>query len=333
MPRNIMLTMRQDFRAPSFGPASSSEIYSAALAMWQWAEAQGFDMNVVSEHHGVDDGWIPAPLTVAALGIARTERIPFFVSACLLPLHDPVRIAEQIAVIDCAAPGRLITVFGAGYRVEEFEMAGVPHKQRTKVLEEHVDVVVRALTEEQFEWRGRTISVTPRPVSQPHPMIMVGGGVPAAARRAARLRLPMMPMNADPDLPQAYADEAAKIGYTGGFVTHPSGPTFVHVTDDPERAWSEIGPYLLYETQTYASYQTAGQHSMPVVHADDIDGLRSATATIWVDTPDGILARIDDDPSAASLNFHPLAGGLPPDLAWASLELFAAKVLPSLRPS
>lgn len=330
-----MLTMRQDFRAPGFGPASSSEIYSSALEMWRWAEAQGFDMNVVSEHHGVDDGWISAPLTVAAMGMARTERIPFFVSACLLPLHDPVRIAEQIAVIDCAAPGRLITVFGAGYRVEEFEMAGVPHKERTKVLEEYVSVVVRALTEERFDWRGRTISVTPRPITKPHPTIMVGGGVPAAARRAARLRLPMMPMNADPELPQAYNEEAEKIGYTGGFVTHPNGPTFVHVTDDPERAWAEIGPFLLYETQTYASYQTPGQHSMPVVHADDLDGLRAATATLWVDTPDGILARLADaaaDPATAvhALNFHPLAGGLPPDLAWASLELFAAKVQPKI---
>ncbi|HEY1739019.1 MAG TPA: LLM class flavin-dependent oxidoreductase [Acidimicrobiia bacterium] len=330
MSHKVMLTMRQDFRAPGFGPTSTSEIYSAALEMWRWSEAHGFDMNVVSEHHGVDDGWIPAPLTVAAIGLARTERIPFFVSACLLPLHDPVRIAEQIAVIDCAAPGRLITVFGAGYRVEEFEMAGVPHKERTKVLEEYVSVVVRALTEERFEWRGRTISVTPRPISQPHPTIMVGGGVPAAARRAARLRLPMMPMNADPELPQAYNEEAEKIGYTGGFVTHPNGPTFVHVTDDPERAWAEIGAYLLYETQTYASYQTPGQHSMPVVHADDLDGLRAATSTLWVDTPDGILARLADGPTIHALNFHPLAGGLPPDLAWASLELFAAKVLPTI---
>jgi hypothetical protein len=159
---------------------------------------------------------------------------------------------------------------------------------------------------------------------------MVGGGVPAAARRAARLRLPMMPMNADPELPAAYADEAAKVGYEGGFVTHPNGPTFVHVTDDPERAWAEIGQYLLYETQTYASYQTPGQHSMPVVHTDNLAGLQEATATIWVDTPDGILARLADDGSVRAINFHPLAGGLPPDLAWASLELFASKVAPKL---
>ena len=325
-----LMTMRQDFRAPDFGPTSTSEIYSAALEMWRWADAQGFDMNVVSEHHGVDDGWIPAPLTVAGLGLAQTQRIPFFVSACLLPLHDPVRIAEQIAVLDCAAPGRLITVFGAGYRVEEFEMAGVPHKERTKVLEEHVSVVVRALTEERFEWKGRTISVTPRPVTKPHPTLMVGGGVPAAARRAARLRLPMMPMNSDPELPKAYAEEAEKVGYEGGWVISPNGPTFVYVTDDPERAWSQIGQYLLYETQTYASYQTPGQHSMPVVHADDIAGLRAAEATIWVDTPEGILARIDADPAVHAVNFHPLAGGLPPELAWPSLELFASAVAPKL---
>jgi hypothetical protein len=69
---------------------------------------------------------------------------------------------------------------------------------------------------------------------------------------------------------------------------------------------------------------------MPVVHADDLDGLRAATSTLWVDTPDGILARLADGPTIHALNFHPLAGGLPPDLAWASLELFAAKVLPKI---
>ncbi len=328
----VMLTMRQDFRAPAFGPASTAEIYTAALEMWAWADAQGWDMAVVSEHHGIDDGWMPSPFTAAAIGIGRTSRIPFFISASLLPLHDPVRVAEQIAVLDCAAPGRVITVFGAGYRVEEFEMAGIEHAERTKVLEEHVGVVVRALTEESFEWRGRTISVTPRPLTQPHPMMMVGGGVPAAARRAARLRLPMMPMNTDPRLPVAYAEEAAKVGYNDGFVMQPSGPTFVHVSEDPDRAWSEIGQYLLYETKTYASFQTPGQHSTPVVHADDIEDLRKAP-NLWVGTPDDIVARVQADPSIAALNFHPLAGGLPPDIAWASLELFAAKALPLLRPT
>jgi alkanesulfonate monooxygenase SsuD/methylene tetrahydromethanopterin reductase-like flavin-dependent oxidoreductase (luciferase family) len=166
-------------------------------------------------------------------------------------------------------------------------------------------------------------------VSKPYPPLFLGGGVPAAARRAARLRLPMMAMNQNDKLQGAYAEEAAKIGYQGGFVIIPSGPTFVHVADDPERAWAEIGEYLFYETSTYASFQTPGQTSTPVVHADDIEGLKHAP-NLWVGTPDDIVARVQADPSIVALNFHPLAGGLPPALAWESLELFATKVAPRL---
>jgi alkanesulfonate monooxygenase SsuD/methylene tetrahydromethanopterin reductase-like flavin-dependent oxidoreductase (luciferase family) len=103
-----ILTMRQDFRAPAFGPASTQEIYAAALEMFRWADTQGFDFLVLSEHHGVDDGWMPAPLTIAAAVLGATQRAPVMVSAAIVPLHDPVRIAEQIAVIDNAFPGRLM---------------------------------------------------------------------------------------------------------------------------------------------------------------------------------------------------------------------------------
>jgi alkanesulfonate monooxygenase SsuD/methylene tetrahydromethanopterin reductase-like flavin-dependent oxidoreductase (luciferase family) len=252
------------------------------------------------------------------------------VSAALFPLHDPVRIAEQIAVIDNAFPGRLITVAGAGYRVDEFAMADVDHASRGKLLEEYVSVILQAWTTDSFEWRGRTISVTPKPASQPHPPLIVGGGVPAAARRAARLRLPMLPMNDDPRVAEAYYEEAKRIGFDGGFVMVPEGPAFVHVTPDPDKAWAEIGEYLLYETRTYASYQTKGQHSLPMVQAESVQDLRRA-AQMWVGTPDEILERAQGLSPMGALNFNPLAGGLPPDLAWPSLELFAREVLPRLR--
>ena len=122
-----LMTMRQDFRAPAFGPASTRDIYKAALEQMQWADSHGFDFLVLSEHHGIDDGWMPAPITIAASILAMTERAPVLLSASILPLHDPIRVAEQIAVIDNAFPGRLWTVLGAGYRVDEFEMAGVDH--------------------------------------------------------------------------------------------------------------------------------------------------------------------------------------------------------------
>ena len=121
------ICMRQDFRAPEFGPASQREIYAAALDQYVWADRNGFDLLVLSEHHGVDDGWQPAPLTVAAAVLGMTERARVMISVVVLPLHDPIRVAEQIAVLDNIAPGRLWVVFGVGYRVPEFEMAGMEH--------------------------------------------------------------------------------------------------------------------------------------------------------------------------------------------------------------
>src|ERR1700722_17093262 len=323
------LCMRHDFRAPAFGPASTRDIYAAAIDQYEWADRNGFDLLVLSEHHGVDDGWQPSPLTMAGVLLGRTKRARVMVSAAILPLHDPVRIAEQIAVLDNSAPGRLWVVVGAGYRIEEFEMAGLEHAARGRLLEEYVEVLLQAWRGEPFDWRGRMVTVTPRPATLPHPMVLVGGGGPAAARRAARLRLPMLPMNTDQVVRDAYFEEGKRIGYKG-LVVETVGPTFVHVADDPERAWAEIGKYVLYEAQTYASYQTPGQHSTPGVKAETVDDLK-ASPQLVVGTPADVLARLEQIPADGSITFSPLAGGLPPDLAWPSLELFASQVLPHLK--
>ena len=106
----------------------------------------------------------------------------------------------------------------------------------------------------------------------------------------------------------------------------------MHVADDPEKAWAEIGEYVLYEAQTYASFQTPGQHSTPGVHATSVDDLKASPQYV-VGTPDEVFERLKDVPGQGGIVFNPLAGGLPSALAWASLELFAAKVLPRLRPA
>ena len=326
----MFLSMRHDFRTPADGSATAREIYDAALEQFSWADRMGFHSLVLSEHHGVPDGWCPAPLTMAGIVLARTQKARVMVQACILPLHDPIRIAEQIAVLDNAFPKRLWVTFGAGYRVEEFEMAGLEHAARGRILESHVEAVLEALTGEPFDFRGVTVQVTPKPVDDPLRMLFVGGGVPAAARRAARLRLPMFPMNADPAVPAAYFDEAKQTGWDGGFVIEPSGPTFIYVADDPDRAWAEIGPYVLSEVQEYTSFQTPGQHSLPGVHADSLDDLKRSPQYL-VGTPDQVLDALRALPPSAGAVFNPLAGGTPPRLAWPSLELFAAKVLPGLQ--
>ncbi|MHB8669874.1 MAG: LLM class flavin-dependent oxidoreductase [Acidimicrobiales bacterium] len=325
-----LLTIRFDLRTPPFAAAGPEHQYPACLDMCAWADEHGFTTAVVSEHHGVDDGFLPAPLTVAAAILARTRALMATVSALLVPLHDPVRLAEQIAVLDLMAPGRVSIVAGLGYRQEEFEMAGVERRGRGKILEEYLGVMRQAWTGEPFEWRGRTIRVTPRPATRPHPMLLVGGSTPIAARRAARLRLPFMSAVGDPALGEVYDAACAAEDFTGGFAILPTGPGFVHVTDDPERDKARLAPHALYDAQTYASWQTPGQRSQVHVDAERAEELW-ASGVYQVVTPDECveLCRTLSE-TGASLVLHPLMGGMAPELGWESLELLAAKVLPRL---
>jgi len=322
-----MTAIRFDLRAPTFGSATHADLYQACLEQCAWADEHGLDTVVLSEHHGVDDGYLPAPLTLAAAIAGRTKRIPIMIAALLVPLHDPVRLAEQLAVLDLTSGGRVGFVAGLGYRGEELEMAGIDRRERGRLLEEHVAVMRKAWTGEPFEWRGRTVRVTPRPSRQP--MILVGGSTPHAARRAARLRAGFFPAVGDPSLVEVYNAECARVGFETGFVSLPGGPGFVHVTEDPEHDWARIAPHALHDARTYASWQPPGQRSAVHVEARDADELRRS-GVYRVVTPEECLALAREH---GRLVLHPLMGGMPPELGWAGLRLFATAVLPRLRAS
>ncbi|HMC43178.1 MAG TPA: LLM class flavin-dependent oxidoreductase, partial [Acidimicrobiales bacterium] len=162
-----LLTLRFDLRLPPFATTSPAAQYAACLDMCAWGDERGFTTAVISEHHGVDDGYLPAPLVLAGAILGRTRTLMVNVAAVLVPLHDPVRLAEQIAVLDLASGGRISVVAGMGYRPEEFEMAGVDYGRRARLMEEHIEVMLRAWTGEPFEWQGRTCLVTPTPATQP----------------------------------------------------------------------------------------------------------------------------------------------------------------------
>jgi alkanesulfonate monooxygenase SsuD/methylene tetrahydromethanopterin reductase-like flavin-dependent oxidoreductase (luciferase family) len=317
--------IRFDLRVPSFATTTHADQYAACLDQCAWADELGLDLVVLSEHHGVDDGYLPSPVTMAAAIAGRTRRIRISIAAVLVPLHDPVRLAEQLAVLDLASGSRVNLIAGVGYRHEEFEMAGVDRKQRGKLLEEYVGVMRRAWSGEPFEWRGRTMRVMPRPKAPP--MILVGGSTEIAARRAARLHAPFSPAIGDARLAEIYQEECAKVGFEGGFVALPGGPGFVHVSEDPERAWERIGPHALYDAQTYASWQTPDQRSQVHVAAKTLDDVRRS-GVYRVVTPDECVALANE---FGRVILHPLMGGMPPDLGWESLRLFEREVLPCLR--
>ena len=185
-----------------------------------------------------------------------------------------------------------------------------------------------AWTGEPFEFEGRPVQVTPTPTTPGGPLLMYGGGSVAAARRAARFGLSFFAQTSNPGLEAAYADECARVGTTAGMciVPAPGAATTMFVAEDVDEGWDRFGPYLLHDARMYAAWLgTADAASRS--DATTVADLRAEGGAYRVLTP---AQAVDYVHTTGPLTLHPLCGGCPPALAWSSLELIAAEVLPAL---
>lgn len=186
-----------DFRNTRPDEQTDVELYQRALERIHYAEELGFDQFWLSEHHFVPEGHSPAPLTIAAAIAARTESIRIGTCVYLLPLHHPLQVAEEVATLDILSSGRMDLGVGLGYRREEFAAFGVDRRERASRMDESCEILVRAWTEDGWAFDGRhfsleDVSVHPKPVQKPHPPLWLSARNEKAARRAARLRCPLM---------------------------------------------------------------------------------------------------------------------------------------------
>ena len=292
-----------------------------------FVDQTGLGAVVLSEHHGSPDGYLPSPLVLASGLAAVTKTAHISIAAVLATLYDPVRLAEDIAVLDLVSGGRISLTLGLGYRPEEFAMLGIPWEGRGRRLDECIEVLLRAWSGERFEWDGRTVEVRPLPLQKPHPLVFVGGSSAIAARRAARFGLPFLPTIGDPELTAAYNAECERLGKDPVFALEPQGPAMVHVAEDPERAWAEIGRHLLHDAQVYDSWQPPGQRTMVTGgNSDTVENLR-ADGRYRIVTPEDCAALVREH---GSVVLHPMVGGMPPEPSWTSLHLVADKVRPLL---
>ena len=317
--------LRFDFRLGPQSSATMHELYRGALDMCEWGERTGALSVVFSEHHASDDGYLPSPVALAAAAAARTETLSINVAALLALMYDPVKLAEDMAVLDHLSGGRVSFVIGLGYRPEEFAMFGVDPARRGALMEEYLDVLRRALAGEVFEWRGRTVKVRPTPATPGGPPLVYGGGTPAAARRAGRLGMVFSPQSSDPALAAAYDEAAAAAGNpTGLCLSPPDGaPTTVFVAEDVDAAWATIGPHMLHDALQYAEW-AVGIESASLSSATTVEELRAEGGAYRIVTPDRAKDLVD---TYGLLALQPLSGGCPPDLAWGTLHLLESQVL------
>jgi alkanesulfonate monooxygenase SsuD/methylene tetrahydromethanopterin reductase-like flavin-dependent oxidoreductase (luciferase family) len=323
-----MFMLRFDMRAPADGPADIRDLYAAAIEMSAWGERNGALAAVVSEHHTSPDGYLPSPLILASAIAARTTTIPITVAALLVPLHDPVHLAEDMAVLDVISRGRVTYVAGLGYRPEEYAMFGHAMSERGRRMEECLTVMQRAWSGEEFGYDGRTVHVTPPPVTPGGPMVMYGGGTPVAARRAARFGMSFFAQTWAPGLEEAYHEECARLGKQPGMcvIPAPGSATSIFVADDVDKAWDAIGPFMLHDARLYASWLGSAA-AVSKSNALTVDGLRAENGAYRVLTPEQAVEYVREH---GVLALHPLCGGCPPELAWDSLHLVAERVLPAL---
>lgn len=324
-----MLIVRFDFRLAPASSASMAELYAASLDMAEWAEANGAVSVMFSQHHASPDGYLPSPLVMAAAASARTSTVPLNVGALLLLMYDPVKLAEDMIVLDHLSRGRVSYTIGLGYRDVEYEMFGVDRDRRGPLMDERLDVLRRALAGERFEWQGRTVEVTPEPFTAGGPPLAYGGGSVAAARRAARQGLAFIPQHGDPALADAYDRQAEVVGNAPGLTLAPppGAPTSVFVADDPDRAWVRFGPHLLHDALMYREWMGATAASAGLSGAVTVDELREEAGSYRIVTPAEAVELVA---THGLLSTQPLCGGLPPDLAWESLRLIESEVLPAL---
>jgi alkanesulfonate monooxygenase SsuD/methylene tetrahydromethanopterin reductase-like flavin-dependent oxidoreductase (luciferase family) len=321
-----MFTMRFDMRAPDFG-GSTTDLYQAAIEMAAWSETRGCIAAVISEHHTSPDGYIPSPLLLASAMAARTEQLHISIAAALLAFYDPIRLAEDMTVLDIISKGRLSYVMGLGYRPEEFEMYGVDWNRRGQIAEEKLQLLLKAKTGEPFEHEGRRIQVTPPPVTPGGPAVMWGGGSIAAAKRAGRYGLGFFAQSDKPGMLEAYEESCREHGFEPGIAQLPpsDAATTMFVADDVDKAWDEIGEYILHDVKMYGDWNPGDETTASISHAQTVEELRATSPAHKIYSTDEAVEIVRN---GGMLMLMPLCGGLPPELAWPYVERVANDVLP-----
>ncbi len=326
-----MFTTRFDMRVPGMTPAQVADQYQAAIEMARWLDDKRLDDKelfsiAVSEHHASADGYIPAPLMLVSSMAAVTSRMSLMVAATLLPLYDPVRLAEEMVVLDHISRGRVSYVLGIGYRPAEYELYGLDFKKRGAIANEKLAKLLAVF--DQAAAQSDELRVTPAPFSQNRPTIFWGGGSKAAAMRAGRNGLGFLGQNSGEGLEEVYQQACRDAGHAPGpCMLPPAGmPGIVFVHPDPDQGWEEVGPYMLADAMSYAEWnEAAGLKASISSKGKTVESLREENGAYRVVSVDEAVALIKQ---WGRLPLHPLCGGVPAELAWSYLRRVVDEVIP-----
>jgi len=318
------------------------DLYQEALDLAQLVETAGLDSVWTTEHHFVDDGYMPSLLVTSAAIAALTERIRIGTGVVLAPLHHPLRLAEDAATVSLLSRGRLILGLGLGWSQVEFDVLGADKRVRGASMSEILSILPRAWSGQPIDWEGPLHPVGPvavRPVPE-HPIpIWIGGGADAAVRRAARLADGFF-SNA---LPERFVEQVAVAAATrseAGIEAPFSWAYYgiVHICDDPVAGWEEIRDSVHLMTWKYGDMEASATRpagALPSTPPMDTATEQALRDRVMVGTAEQVAHRILSIRETAGVPFEFVARSYFPDRPYAALgdqiHRIAEELAPLLR--
>ena len=333
MPRQVNFGLWYDFRNPPPSALSFEQLYRANLEQIVWAESLGFDSVWLTEHHFVADGYTPSPLVLAAAIGERTKRMRIGTNLMLLPLADPVRLAEDAAAVSILTGGRFDLGIGLGYRQVEFDYFGRKLAQRPSLMEEGVAILRQAWSGEPVRHRGKRFTIDGlrvAPAPSKLPRILMGGMAEPAIARAARIGDGFLSTGGIGH--DVYVKSLAALGKPRGSGVICAGHWGI-IAADPEREAAKLAGPVLYQTNTYIEWGAFGPPDQVPRFADAPTAIRDGLYQLWdgEQAVAGLVAMLREYPEIVDVHFWAQFPGEPIESGSARMEYVAKHVLPRVR--
>jgi alkanesulfonate monooxygenase SsuD/methylene tetrahydromethanopterin reductase-like flavin-dependent oxidoreductase (luciferase family) len=353
-----------------FKPEVAVQTYAEHLSAWEELERLGYDGVVVNEHHTSPYGLMNSPNLLAAALSQRTDNLKIAIYGNILPIHNPLRLAEELAMLDCMSNGRIISGFVRGIP-REYDVFNIDPKESRARFDEAWEIIKQAWMEEVFSFEGefwtfKNISIWPRPVQRPHPPVWVPVTISKESIEwAARHNFPITPGLSNhrgirEDIIRHYAKHLELQGHE---ITpdHLIITLDAYIADSKEQAFKEAGPYFYYYHTTLLSHgnmnESTQQSARKYIGSSAYDYLRPENLSAalsqhedlvqltmeklrervehmaWGD-PDEVRQRIIDIVNHAGANTVLISfyrGAIPHEMFINQLRRFAKEVLPTLK--
>jgi len=314
--------------------------FAEMLEQVRLIRALGFDSIWAGEHHITPGFHFFPQLPLLHRLAAEAEGLWLGTNLILLPLHNPVELAETAAFLDVITGGKFLLGIGLGYRPEEFEMYGVAMAERVSRFNEAVGIIRRLWREEKVthsgrHWQFSSATIAPRPLQSPHPPILIGAQVDAAIARAARIGdgwLSVPTLTLDELDAQMAVFKSAQSATTRPPAHHFCRLLEVGCADDDETAIRRTAPFLMEKYRSYASWGLSGVKLDPNTSPEQ--QFRALLAQRFAV---GAPATVTDMLVAQHrrginhLSMRVSWPGMGQDDVLASIELIGRKVLPAVR--